>query len=194
MFGINAQSINAAFVKLGGDPTQAIADANAFASVDDWINAQIAWTAAGGAGLSAIPFAHLFTGAADLVLVIHKMAWTTWGVGHLSGVQIDADADLQGVLALWSGAVSEDGLRSAGRTAGAVLGASATSAFGYWVVAHGYAPKLVGLAAGAAAQEAARVFGIPNAYAISSLVQRVVEEFSKKLGKKLATKIAAKLK
>lgn len=95
-----------AFDALGGDPTSAVAAAATYSSVDSWVNSQSAQVGATGGAAMAIPGLHLLGMAADLAFLMHKLAYTCWGIGELKGCVVLGKDDFSSILALWSGAAS----------------------------------------------------------------------------------------
>jgi len=95
-----------AFEALGGDPTSAVASASTYSSIDSWVNSQSAQVGAAGAAAMAIPGVHLLGMAADLAFLMHKLAYTCWGIGEIKGCVVLGKSDFTNILALWSGAVS----------------------------------------------------------------------------------------
>jgi hypothetical protein len=108
----SAQFIVNAFTLLSDDSKEAASKAKrGYSSVEDWRNSQ-AWQAAiAGGGSSLIPVAHLATGVAETLYLLHKMAWCAWGIGGLHNCVVEGKEDLLYILGLWSHAISESQIR-----------------------------------------------------------------------------------
>lgn len=183
---------------MGGVPEFAVRDAKNIGNVDDWIAWQKAQATAAGVGLTLIPGAHVATLTADIAFVLHKMAVAAWGVGAIMGCEVDGDADIQAILGIWSGAITEDALRAASEAAQVGLVAGGLGLFGYWVVATHQVTKFVGMGAGYLAQELSREIGLgaiaPLADKVGdATVQYAVQKISLKLAGKLNAKVATKV-
>jgi hypothetical protein len=107
-----AQAIIKAFTLLSDNSGEAASKAKRnYSSLDSWRASQ-GWQAAiAGGGSSIIPVAHLATGAAETLYLLHKMAWCAWGIGGLRNCVVEGKDDLQYILGLWSHAVSEGQIR-----------------------------------------------------------------------------------
>jgi len=104
----STQLILQAFTLLSDNSGEAASKAKQnYNSTDSWRASQ-AWQAAiAGGSASVIPVAHLATGVAETVYLLHKMAWCAWGIGGLYNCVVEGKDDLQYILGLWSHAISE---------------------------------------------------------------------------------------
>lgn len=99
-----------------GDPSNAVITArHDYGNVDKWIISQSGQSAAIGGAAVLIPFASIPLALFDFGVLMHKVAYVTQGVAGLRNCPIDkesSEVDLAVILALWSGAVTEDELDS----------------------------------------------------------------------------------
>lgn len=173
-----------AFDMFGGDPANAVAAARSYSSVGGWVASQAAQAAAVGAGAMAIPGAHVATMAGDLCILLHKMAYCSWGIGAIRGKEVHGLCDLEIILAHWSGAVGDDAI-AAGVSVGIVGGVI------YVAGVEKLMTTLVGMAASGVATAGAAKLGIKGAG--KAAIGNMASYGAKKLSVKLAPKIAAKL-
>ena len=103
---ISSSVVIDAFEAMGGDPTNAVAAAATYSTVDSWVNSQAAQVGAAGGAALAIPGVHLLGMAADFAFLMHKLAYTCWGIGEINGCIVVGSEDFSNILALWSGAAS----------------------------------------------------------------------------------------
>jgi hypothetical protein len=132
-----AEIVVSSFATLGGKPEWAIQASKNYSSVSSWKAWQAGYTAVFGAGCTAIPGAHGLLIIPDLLFLLHKMAYCSWGIGALRGCRVEGETDFALILGHWSGVITEQDLPAAialGITAGALKGA----------LAPGILPKLVG--------------------------------------------------
>ncbi|HCI81474.1 MAG TPA: hypothetical protein DHW02_17500, partial [Ktedonobacter sp.] len=78
---VSGDVIISAFNILGGDYNKAVEKAKTCNSVDEWVMRQATQAAAIGATAAAIPGAHLAALTVDVAILMHKMAWCSWGIG-----------------------------------------------------------------------------------------------------------------
>lgn len=99
-----------------GDPKNAVITArHDYGDVNSWIISQSGQSAAIGGAAVLIPFASIPLALFDFGVLMHKVAYVTQGVAGIRGCPIDKESgevDLALILALWSGAVTEDELDS----------------------------------------------------------------------------------
>ncbi len=91
-----------AFDKLGGDYTGAVQSAKGFTSLNAWVASQAAQAGAAGGAALLVPSAHLLALAADMSVLMHKMAYCSWGVGQIINAPVEGKNDIAIILALWS--------------------------------------------------------------------------------------------
>ena len=118
-----------AFNQLGGNYEEAVTRAKGFSSVDSWVAWQASQAAAVGATAAAIPGAHLATLSADIAILIHKMAWCSWGIGGAMGCDVEGKLDLALILGLWSGSIKKEDVETmlvSGMVLGGALATAAT--------------------------------------------------------------------
>lgn len=175
---------------MGGDPTEAVLAAKGY-SLEGWIAWQTTQTAATGAAALAIPVAHLPAMAADFAILIHKMAYCSWGVGSILNVPVDWNDDFAGILAYWSGAVAE--LAAAMAMAGVAAGGTIAAAAAAPQLVGKAATKGVGFIAGNVTAEAMAKVGMKaGAKAGAKLAGVAAERLVEKSAMKIAAKIGAK--
>jgi hypothetical protein len=104
--GYTAELFADAFASMGGDPTNAVAAAKGYSSVNTWIFSQAAQAGAVGAVAMAVPGAHIPAMAVDLAVLLHKMAYCCWGIGEIRNCIVLGKPDFYNILALWSEAVT----------------------------------------------------------------------------------------
>lgn len=108
----STQPIIEAFTLLSDQSRAAASKAKQnYRSVDEWRTSQGWQVAIAGGGASLIPVAHLIAGSAEMLYLLHKMAWCAWGIGGLRHCEVEGKDDLQYILALWSHAISESQIR-----------------------------------------------------------------------------------
>jgi len=136
----------AAFDGLGGDPSDACEAAGSFRGTGTWIASQATQSALVGAGSMIVPGMHLLAFGIDLGVLLHKVAYTSWGIGALLGCPVDGKLDLALVLATWTDAVDDATLAEASAAAGAGLTVGAVKIVGV----PAFTAKLVGVVSGEA--------------------------------------------
>lgn len=116
-----------AFNQLGGNYEEAVTNAKSMGSIDSWVAWQAAQTAVVGATAAAIPGAHLATLPVDVAILMHKMAWCSWGIGGLMGCNVEGKLDLALILGLWSEAITKEDVETI-LAGGMVLGGALATA------------------------------------------------------------------
>ena len=124
--GVTGDAIVNTFKMLGGNADEAVRKAKEF-DVDAWITWQATQAAVVGGAAAAIPGAHLVTVTADIAILMHKMAWCSWGVGGTLGCNVEGDLDLALILGLWSGAITKEDVETM-LVSGVVLGGTLATA------------------------------------------------------------------
>lgn len=121
-------AVSWAFDVLGGDPEGAVTAAKGW-SYDGWVASQAAQAGAAGAIAAIVPGVHIPALVADLAIVLHKMAYCSWGIGEICDCVVLGRADFQNILAIWSGSSTPEELPvraiSKSALAAAVVGGSA---------------------------------------------------------------------
>lgn len=183
-----------AFDSMGGDPREALAAAVSFNSTSGWIRGQAAQAAVVGAGTMIIPGVHLLAFGLDLTMVMHKIAYTTWGVGRLLNCPVEGKLDLALVLATWTNTIDDAALAAA-----AAAGAGGMYLDGFPVV--GPAAFLATLISGVSGEPAETVLArlgavgglVAGGKTADFLVGKAAEHSLPFYGKKVMTKISAKV-
>lgn len=106
MVDINSAIVDA-FDGLSGDPSTTISAAKNYSNVDGWVNFQMAQAGAAGATAMLIPGLHLVGLVADMAFLLNKMGVCAWGIGTIYGCNVYGKADLENILAIWSGAIPD---------------------------------------------------------------------------------------
>ncbi len=96
------------FEYMGGNSQRAVAAAQSCANVTIWKQKQIRQVALVGAAAMLIPVLHIFTLVVDVWFLLHKMAYTCWGIATLHGCQPVGKADLEIILTHWSGELGDE--------------------------------------------------------------------------------------
>lgn len=182
-----------AFNLLGGNAEGAVSSAKSFSSVNSWTAWQATQAAAVGATAAAIPVAHLVTLPADVAVLMHKMAWCSWGIGGKMGCQVEGELDLALILGLWSGSITKEDVEMM-LVGGVVLGGALATAVTI-TSSPALAAKIAAMTAqfgttmlgeklglGAAAGSLGHVSGL--------LAQQLMQHFAAKIAVKIA-KVAA---
>ncbi|NJL95578.1 MAG: hypothetical protein HC915_18545 [Anaerolineae bacterium] len=97
-----ASAVLGAFEMLGGDPSSAVEAAQAFPTPAEWISYQRNQVAVAGVGATLVPLSGFVTVPADVAFLFHKMAHTTWGIGHLMDARVLGKADFFNALDAWT--------------------------------------------------------------------------------------------
>ncbi|NJL28625.1 MAG: hypothetical protein HC897_12415 [Thermoanaerobaculia bacterium] len=181
-----------AFEAIAGDPTAAISAAKQHSSIDTWVNAQSLQVGTSGALALAIPGLHLVGLAADLTFLMHKLAYTCWGIGELKGCVVLGKEDFANILAIWAGAITPGELDRK---------AISKASFQTALLAGGGTVAGLSVAAIAANLTGKQIATMGGQIAGSLLARKVVAKtaskgsavFAGRVGGKLGAKIAGKL-
>jgi uncharacterized protein (DUF697 family) len=194
--GLTGEAIVNTFKTLGGNSAEAERKAKEFSSVDSWVTWQATQAAVVGGTAAAIPGAHLVTMAADIAILMHKMAWCSWGVGSVMGCEIEGDLDLALILGLWSGSITKEDVETM-LVGGVVLGgalatamtvssspalaakiAAKTASFGTTVMAQKLGLKMI-----------AGPLGSVSGFVAQNLMQQFAAKIAVKIGKVAASRV-----
>ena len=100
-----AEAIIIAFDDLGGNPQDAVQQAQKHETIDSWTTQETAIIGLAGGVEMAIPGLHALTIPAGIAYLMHKMAYISWGIGAIKGAYIVETAqhsDLRNILTLWA--------------------------------------------------------------------------------------------
>lgn len=177
-----------AFDHMGGDPSVAASDAKNYSSVGSWVARQATETAMVGAGAMAVPVLHVPALGADVVFLLHKLAYCSWGVGSILGCTPYGKGDFEIILGHWCGVVEDEVLPVAIATS--VVGGTLAAAIAYPVVAGAIASKSAEVATLMLLQKVG-VKG--SSKAVVKVAGKVTGKVAGKLSEKIATKVATKI-
>lgn len=183
-----------AFNLLGGNAEGAVSSAKSFSSVNSWTAWQATQAAAVGAAAAAIPVGHLFTLPADVAVLMHKMAWCSWGIGGMMGCQVEGELDLALILGLWSGSITKEDVEMM-LVGGVVLGGAVATAVTV-TSSPTLAAKIAAITAQFGTTIVAEKLGLATTVAGSLgqvsglLAQQLMQHFAAKIAAKIA-KVAA---
>jgi hypothetical protein len=184
-----------AFDALGGDPSEAVESASSYASTDSWINVQAAQVGVAGATAMAIPGMHLIGMAADMAFLMHKLAYTCWGIGEIKKCVVLGKDDFANILALWSGAASlaeldRRAISKAAFETAAIAGGGTVAGLSVAAIAANLTGQQIAMFGG---QVAGSLLAKKAAVKTASKASVVMAgRMGSKLGGKLASKVAAK--
>ncbi len=101
---VTANLIINTFDLMGGDPMEAINEAQQYSDIRTWVDSQALKAGMTGAGAQLVPGAHLLAMGVDLGFLLHKMSYTCWGIGAIHDRPVLGKYDIAQILAIWSGA------------------------------------------------------------------------------------------
>ncbi|WP_436763464.1 hypothetical protein [Streptosporangium sp. V21-05] len=182
-----AQLFLNAFTAVAIDPDMARNAARNYSSVSTWTASQATQTALVGAGALIVPGVHILGMGVDLTMVLHKMGWTTWGVGQLVGADLEGKLDLALTLGIWSGVVTDDMIAAAVIAAGAGVLVKGIMVTGPAVFMASIASKIAGASVAAILAEMGVSKGVAKG------MGKVAGKLAGPAATNLANKIVAKL-
>jgi hypothetical protein len=187
-----------AFDSLGGSPTEAVMAAGSFDTTAGWIRSQTAQAAAIGAGTMIIPGVHLLAFGLDLGLVMHKVAYTTWGVGRLHECTIDGKLDLALVLAVWTNTIDDAMLTRAAEVSalGMEVGQyviGGPTAFLVYLISEVSGESATTILATLGAMGGLVTAGRTADFLVGKAAEHSLPYYGKKIMTKISAKVAAKL-
>jgi len=185
---VSGDVIISAFNVLGGDYNKAVEKAKTCSSVDEWVMRQVTQAAAIGATAAAIPGAHLAALTVDVAILMHKMAWCSWGIGGNMGCQVEGKLDLALILGLWSGSITKEDVESM-LVGGMVLGGALATAVTI-TTSPALAAKIAAKTAEFGTSMLAQKFGLKLVagslgQASGMLAQQLVQHFAAQIAAKL---------
>jgi hypothetical protein len=170
-----------------GDAESARAEARWYKTVPGWHERLQVRTGGAAIGTSLIPGMHGAGVVFELPYLLRLMGRGAIGTGELLGAEVDAEADLLAIFALWSGAINASALAAA--VGGVVIVEGiAYPAFGAKVLAMGLK---VGVKAAASHADVSAATGAVMGHAAGTVSQMLQPVFGKVLAK-ISAKITAK--
>jgi hypothetical protein len=174
-----------------GDAESAKAEARGYKTVPDWREQLQLRTGGAAAVTSLIPGVHGAGIVFELPYLLRLMGRGAIGTGELLGAEIDAEADLLAIFALWSGAINTSAVAAA--VGGVVIVEGiAYPAFGAKVLAMGFKIGVKAAASHAGISVAAGATIGHAAGAVSQMLQPVFGKVLAKISAKITAKFGAK--
>jgi hypothetical protein len=173
-----------------GDTESAKADARKYKTVQQWREQLQIRIGAAAVGTSLIPGLHGCGIVIELPYLFRLMGRGAIGTGELLAGEIEAEADLLAIFALWSGAISKSTLAAA--VGGVVVVDGVVHpVFGAKVLALGFKLGVKAVAAHAGMSAAAAASIGHGAGAVGQMLQPIFGKVLTKISAKIAAKISA---